>query len=211
MCGDRGGVQVGRAGVAGVGVRLVQAGRVRAEGAVDEQVARGAGRAQLPGLGDVPLGPVADDARTGLLGGEAQQPGEVVLGGDLRAGALVDGADPERHGVREGGALGVGALLWRHGRERGGAHRVVGVGGERSVLAGDACRDEIEQGRGDDRGVDVDPAEVEGPVSGGLVEFGTCRGAAAGPACGVPAVPEQHAVVRPGGGEVPYEAQGGLE
>ncbi len=53
MGGDGGGVQVGGAGVAGpVGVRLVQAGGVRAEGAVDEEVTGGADRAQGAGLLD---------------------------------------------------------------------------------------------------------------------------------------------------------------
>lgn len=46
MGGDIGGVQVGGTGVVGVRVRLVQAGRVGAERAVDEEVARGADRAQ---------------------------------------------------------------------------------------------------------------------------------------------------------------------
>ncbi len=183
---------------------------MRAEGAVDEQVARGPDRAQLSRLGDVPLGPVADDARPGFLGGEAQQAGEVVLGGDLRAGTLVHRADAEGDGVRERGALRVDALLRRYGRERGGPYGVVGVGGERSVRAGDVGN-QVEQGRGDDRRVDVDPAEVEGPVSGGLVQLRTRRGATAGPAGGVPAVSEQDAVVRAGGGEVPHEGQGGLE
>ncbi len=183
---------------------------MRAEGPVDEQVARSADRAQLARLGDVLLGPVADDARAGFLGGEPQQPGEVVLGGDFRAGALVDRADAERDGVREGGALCLGALPGRDGGVRGGAHGVVGVGGERPVLPGDAG-DQVEQGGRDDRRVDVDAGEVEGPVPGGLVEFGPRRGPAAGPAGGVPAVPEQHAVVGAGGGEVPYEGEGGLQ
>lgn len=130
VVGDRGGVEVGGAGVAGVGVRGVQARGVRAEGAVDEQVARGADRAQFARLGDVPLGPVADDARAGAFGGEPQQAGEVVLGGDLRAAALVDGADAERGGVRQCGALGLGALGGRDGAQGGGAYGVMGVAGE---------------------------------------------------------------------------------
>ncbi len=67
-------------------------------------------RAQLAGLGDVLLGPVADHARARFLAGESQQAGEVVLGGDLGAAALVHRADAEGRRVREGGALGGGAL-----------------------------------------------------------------------------------------------------
>jgi hypothetical protein len=122
----------------------------------------------------------------------------------------VDGPDPERDGVREGGALRLGALLRRHGGERGGPHGVVGVRGERTILTGD-IGNQVEQGRGDDRRVDVDPAEVERPVAGGLVELGPRRRPAPGPAGGVPPVPEQDAVVGACGGEVPYEGEGGVE
>ena len=136
MRGDGGGVQVGGAGVVRVGVRLVQTGGVGAEGAVDEEVAgRAERRPSSRGLVDVLLRPVADDARAGLLGGEPQQVREVVLGGDLRPPALVDGADAEGGGVGEGGALGLGALRGRHGCERRGADGVVRVAGERPPSA----------------------------------------------------------------------------
>lgn len=155
-----GGVQVGGAGVVGVGVRLVQAGGVRAQGPVDEEVARGADRAQRPGLVDILFGPVADDPRAGFLGGEPQQSGEVVLGGDLRARALVHGPDAERGGVGERGALGLDALGRGEGAERGGAHGVVGVPGQGAVgrVTG-PCGDpgyQVEERGGDHGGVHVD-------------------------------------------------------
>ncbi len=56
VVGDLGGGEVGDAGVRGVGVGVVQAGGVRAERAVDEQVAAGADRAEPPGGLDA-LGP----------------------------------------------------------------------------------------------------------------------------------------------------------
>ncbi|CAM5647507.1 hypothetical protein SALBM217S_09618 [Streptomyces griseoloalbus] len=211
MGGDRVRVEVRGAGVGGVGVRLVQAGGVRAQGAVGEQVPGRAERAQLAGLGDVLLGPVADHARAGFLAGESQQAGEVVLGGDLGAAALVHRADAEGGRVREGGALGGGALRGGDGAQGGGAHRVVVVAGERAVLAGHAARDEVEQGGGDDGGVHVDAAEVERAAPGGLVEFRARGGPAAGPAGGVPAVPEEHPVVGAGGGELPHPGEGVLQ
>lgn len=134
-------VEVGGAGVGGVGVRLVQTGGVRAEGAVDEEVTGGADRTQGADFVDVLLGPVADDPGARLLCGEPQQPGEVVLGGDVRARALVDGADTEGGGVGERDALGPGALLPRDGAEGGGTDGVVGVAGKRAVLVPGACGD----------------------------------------------------------------------
>ncbi len=196
--------------MSGVGVRLVQTGGVRAEGAVDEEVTGGADRAQLARLVDVLFGPVADHARAGLRGRQPQQPGEVVLGGDVRACAFVNGSDAEGGGVREGGALGLGALGGGEGPEGGGAHGVVGVGGERAVRAGDVAGDEVEQGGGDDGRVDVDAAEVEGAPTGGLVQLGAGRGLPVGPPGGVPAVAEEHPVRRAGRGEVADEGEGGL-
>ena len=75
MGGDGGRIQVGDAGVGGVGVRRVEAGGVGAERAVDEEVAGGADRAELLDplstlrIRDV-LGPVADDPRPGACRGE---------------------------------------------------------------------------------------------------------------------------------------------
>src|SRR5690606_25524406 len=146
-----------------------------------------------------------------VLGGEPEQAGEVVLGGDLGAAALVDGADAERGGVGEGGALGLGALGGGDGAQGGGPHRVVGVPGERDVVAGDEAGDEVEQGGGDDCRVHVDAAQVEGAPAGGRVEFGAGGGTAAGPARGVPAVAEQDPVVGAGRGEVPYAGERGLQ
>lgn len=160
--GDGGRVQVGGAGVGGVGVRLVQTGGVGAEGAVDEQVTGRADRAQLARLVDVLLRPVADDPRSRFLGGEPEQAGEVVLGGDVRPGALVDGADTEGGGVGEGGALGLDALGGGDGGQRGGAYGVVGAGDERGVRRADIAGRQVQQGRGDDRRVDVDAGEVQG-------------------------------------------------
>lgn len=59
MVGHGGGVQVGETGVVGVGVRLVQACGVGAEGAVDEQVSGGAERAELMRLGNAFVAPSA--------------------------------------------------------------------------------------------------------------------------------------------------------
>lgn len=180
MRADRGGVQVGGAGVVGVGVWLVQTGGVRAQGAIDEEVARGADRAQRPGLFDILFGPVADDPGARFFAGEPQQPGEVVLGGDLRARALVHGADAERGGVGERGTLGLGALGRGDGAERGGAHGVMGVAGQGAVgcvpgSCGDP-RNQVQQRGGDHGGVHVDTGEVERAATGRLVEFGARRG-----------------------------------
>src|SRR5206468_8847294 len=67
------------AGVRPVGVRRGEGGGVRAERAVDEQVAGGARRAQFTGGGDpVQLTPVADDLGDGFGAGQLEQVGEVV-------------------------------------------------------------------------------------------------------------------------------------
>lgn len=121
---------MGGAGVRLVRVRLVQAGGVRAERAVDEEVTGRADRAQLPdapgvlAVGDA-LGPVAEDPRPLLLRGEPEQTGEVVLVGDVGTGALVERADPERRGVRAGRTLRLGALRGRDPGVGGGAYGVV--------------------------------------------------------------------------------------
>ncbi len=211
MGGDGGRVQVGGAGVLGVGVRLVQAGGVRAEGAVDEEVAGRADRSQLARLAHVLLGPVADDPRARFLTGQPQQRREVVLGGDVGSRALVHGADTEGRGVGAGGALGLGALGSGDRGQRGGAYGVVGVADERGVGRARVAGGQVQQGCGDDRRVDVDAGEVERAAAGGLVELGACRRAPAGPAGGVPAVTEQDTVVRAGGGEVPYPREGVLQ
>ncbi len=189
----------------------MQAGGVRAEGAVGEEVARGADGAQFPCLRHAlvgPLGPVPDDAGAGHLAGQLQQAGEVVLGGDLWPAALVHRTDAEGGRVGEGGALGFRALGGGDGGERGRAYRVMGVPGERRVLARDVAADQVEQGGGDDRRVHVDAGEVQGAATGGLVEFGTRGRAATGPAGGVPAVAQQDAVVRAGCGEVADQGEG---
>lgn len=111
----------------------------------------------------------------------------------------------------EGGALGLGALCGRHGCERGGAYGVMGVAGERFVGPRDPAGDQIEQGRRDDRRVDVDTGQVQGAAARGRVEFRAGRRAASGPAGGVPAVTEKDPVVRAGGGEVPYGGEGRVE
>lgn len=205
MRGDRRGVETALAGVRGVGVGLVQEGGVRAQRPVHEEVA---GRAHGTEFTDPPgtlrvlhrLGPVAEDPGAGLFGGQPQERGEVLLVGDLGARALVHGADAQRGGVRECGALGPRPLRRGDGPVGRRAHRVVGVAGQGAVgvvagPAGDA-RHQVEERRGHDGRVDVDPGQVQGPASGRLVEFPARRGALLGPAGRVPSVTEDHRAVR---------------
>ena len=209
VVGDLGGGQVGGAGVRRVGVRLGQAGGVRAEGAVHEQVAGRADRAEVAhpvevGRGAHRLGPVAEHPYPGLLGGQRQQSGQVVRGGDLRARALVDRADAHRRRVGQRRALGRAPLRRSDGGVRGGADRVVRRAGERAVgVEAVEHRDAgapRQRGGGRQRGVHVGAAEVGGPATGGGVEFGAGRRAPLGPAGLVPAVAEQDLVGRAGGG-----------
>ena len=115
--GDGLGVEVARCRCAAASAYgACEVGGVRAEGAVDEEVAGGADGAQLTDplgflCGRDLFGPVADDPRArASSAASASSAGEVVLAGDVRARALVEGADAERGGAGECGGLGVGAL-----------------------------------------------------------------------------------------------------
>ena len=92
LCGG----EIGVPGLVVVGVDTAQAGGVRADGAVGEQVA---GRAQCAELASpfdaTELAPVADDVRPRFLVGEGEHGAEVVLAGDVRAAELVQCPDAQ--------------------------------------------------------------------------------------------------------------------
>src|SRR5690606_9186071 len=96
------------AAVAAVEVRVAQVGGTGAQCPVGEQVPAGADRAQLPGaVGAEELPPVAVHLRQPVAG-QRQRAGEVLLGGDLRAAALVHrrdaagGGQPQRRPLQLG-------------------------------------------------------------------------------------------------------------
>jgi hypothetical protein len=223
--GDRVGLEVAVPGAGGgVGVGGAQGGGARAQRAVDEQVtgqAAGAGRGEQLARGGRRrdgLAPVGDDLRTGERR-QGEQTGEVGDRGDVRAGALVHGADPVGGGVGQEGPLGGGAGGAVDGGERGAAGVVVGLGGQRPARppgGSDRGRGAVQQGAGDQRGVHVDAAEVDRGAAGGAVQFGARRWRPR-PALVLPAVtPDQapgsrpgargdgveHLERRPGGGQV---------
>ena len=84
-------------GLVVVGVGAAQAGGVRADRAVGEQVAGGAQRAQLAGPVDATeLAPVADDVRPGLRAGQGEHGAEVVLARRCPGRRARAAADAER-------------------------------------------------------------------------------------------------------------------
>ena len=130
-------IEVGvAAAVRRVGVGLVQPGRPRPEGAVDEQVARqpaGAGRLHqglgLPAIGDR-FAPVPDDLDA--VAGVAQFV-PVVEAADVGARAFVDGDDPVGRRQVERGGTGAGPLIGCQPVTGGGTDQVVGVCGQRAL------------------------------------------------------------------------------
>lgn len=190
---------------------------MRTERAVHEEIARSADGSEFTdprsalGVADR-LGPVAVDAWAHLVLGKPEQPGEVVLAGDVGAGALVERADAEGGRVGACGALGRGALRGRHSGARGGAYGVVRVAGQRGVTVesgqfGDAG-DQVEQGGGHHGRMDVDARQVERSAVRRLVEFPPGGRTALGPPRGVPAVPDEHPVPGVRGAVGAYEREG---
>src|SRR5581483_12334730 len=148
--------------------------------AVDEQVATRAHAAEFDGLDRVgQLSPVAEyvGAGSARIGSEREQAGEVVLAGDLRTGALVDGADAEFGGPAQRGELRVSSLSGGDRAEGSGAYRVVGVARERAVLGvsgGRAgFRSCVEQRAGDDGAVHVDAGEVGAATARRAIQLGS--------------------------------------
>ena len=175
--------------VGGIGVWPAQPRGVRAQCAVDEQVAGKPSRAGLLDEGQGlrraghRLAPVTDDLDA-VLGGADLLP---VLGSaDLRSGALVDGDDARAGDGVQGRPAGVVALLPGQQAARFGAHQMVGVGrqGTLRVESGDRrqSRHQVAQGRRGERRVDVDPRQVGRHTPDDGVEF-------LGGGCGLPGPP----------------------
>ena len=102
LCGG----EIGVPGLVVVGVDAAQAGGVRADGAVGEQVAGRAECAELASPFDATeLAPVADDVRPRFLVGEGEHGAEVVLAGDVRAAELVQCPDAQFGRALPGRAL----------------------------------------------------------------------------------------------------------
>jgi hypothetical protein len=180
---------------------------VGAEGAVAEQVAAGAGEAELPddvqpaALGE--LAPVPDDPWTGASAGQVQQAPQVLEARHLRSRHLVHRADAERRRRVERGPLG-GAPLLRLDRSVGrppdGVVRVeaeLSVGGEAPELT--HTGHPVEQGGGDRCRVDVDAGQVGRTVPDDRVDVMPGERAALRPAGLVPAGTQHDPGRRPAG------------
>ena len=111
----------------------------------------------------------------------------------MRGGHLVHTADARGRRGAQGGPLRVPPRGRREALSGGGPHRVVGVALDPAVLgpagvhAGAGGRGEC---GGDDRGVGIDPPEVDHPTRGGAVELRARGRAALGEVPLVPAVTE---------------------
>jgi hypothetical protein len=214
------GGQVGVAARRLVEVRGRQAGGVAPEGAVGEQVAARADRAELAGPVDgAELAPVADPLDAVL---EPQQGREVVLAADVRSAALVDAGDAEGGGPVQGGRLGRPPLRRADGGVRGPPHHVVGLPADEPV-ADEARAPSAPPARGEqrargDRAVHVGAREVDDAAVRRAVRARRPSAAALGPRRVVPAGAEQDAAAqgprrrpRPGRGRRPATAHGEVE
>ncbi len=199
-----------------VHIGLAEAGGVRADRAVGEQVAGRAERAELAGgvhTGRSGLPPVREDRRQPARPGPApagRAGRRCRTGRGRRARAR---ADAELRGPGQRGPLEVAALAGGHRVPGGAADGVVGVAGQVAGVgpAGQAARlgHGDEQGRGDHRGVDVDPGQVDHRPVRGPVQLGAGRRPALRPAGLVPAVAEQRAAAGGAGGPLdPVERVG---
>ena len=124
--------------VRGIGVRLMQPGGARAQGAVDEQVTGQPGRtgvverAHAPVPGWSPPHPSSRSPRRHGLSGTQFAP--VVQPADLGAGAFVHRDDPVGGRGVQRGQPGFGALGVRQQVTRGGADQMMGVADQAAAV-----------------------------------------------------------------------------
>ena len=190
------------AAVRRISVGLLQPGRSRPQGAVDEQIAcQPAGTRRLgQGLGPAAVSdgfaPVPDDLDA-VVGVVQFLP--VVQAADVGASAFVDGDDPAGRREVEGGDPGAGTLVGSQPVTGGRTHQVVGVGGQRALRVearrGRQARCEPPQCRGGCCRMHVDPGQVGRPITDHAVQVVGARWRRVRPARLVPAVPPD----RPGG------------